>query len=266
MRTTDRATAVGILNLPTEIHTEILQYLSQDLVDQVIASSALPIWGDILRDSPPLQRSRYIRFQSSWQNAVAIHKAIGQSSGKFVLCCAVRNGAIEKYSMAWKPPCPLETARNVDMLMSMGTMAQSWSEIDITGSFILDEHFLLPFEGVLARDLKLSDKDIPVSKLQLDSDLRTTFIKARIDRYEPGASSRQIYEARSNRSRKFRTLSIFPSDTEDMTLKSFLQYIVQRSDSGLQKDKFDIGGLHYIRVQTDDVDDVEITVYPPRSN
>ncbi|KAF3193019.1 hypothetical protein TWF225_010877 [Orbilia oligospora] len=228
---------VSIRSLPTELHTQILEYLSDDFTYQAIASCALPLWGDIIRESPRLQRSRYVRFQSAWQNAVAIHRAVGETSGRFAFCCAVRNRVIEKYSMAWDPQRLSEGLRDGGILVSMKDIPESWGEIDITDSFILDEHFLLPFRGTLAQDLKLPGEDVSVSKSHVDSDLRTSFLNIWVN---------QLIS--SGRSKNFQKLTVFPSHLDDMTLRSLLKYIVRKIDKALQKTGIDIERTHYFKL------------------
>lgn len=123
------------------------------------------------------------------------------------------------------------------MLSSMGNMSRSWSEIGITHSFILDEHFLLPFNGPLAQALKFPDEDVSVSKSQVDSDLRTTFLKVWAYLFKPPGNSKII-----------KTMSIFPSHLEDMTLRSVLKYIVRKTDKALVKAGVDVENPHYIKI------------------
>ncbi|KAK6500421.1 hypothetical protein TWF481_010765 [Arthrobotrys musiformis] len=222
----------NIYSLPAELHTQILEYLSDDIVYQIVASSILPQWRDITRESSRIQRRRYTRFHSAWQNAVAIHRALGETSdsGSFALCCMVRNKDIETYGLMWALRNPSEDRWN-------DNIPHSWCEIDITDSFILEEHFLLPFRGTLAQDLKLPDEDVSVSKSHVDSDLRTSFIKVSIRRFDT-----------PQRHTVIRSMSIFPSHLEDMTMRSLLKYIVRHADRSLRAAGFDISKSHQMQI------------------
>ncbi|KAK6355717.1 hypothetical protein TWF718_000110 [Orbilia javanica] len=230
----------NICSLPTELHTQILEYLSDDFVSQIVSSLMLPIWGDIIRDSSRIQRSRYIRFHSAWQNAVAIHRAIGETSERFAICCTVRNKKIENYSLAWKLRNLSETTEDNGMLSSMGDMSHSWSEINITDSFVLDEHFILPFRGPLAQDLKFPDEDVSVSKSHVDSDLRTTFLTVYARRYVSPEYGNIVM-----------SMSIFPSHLKDMTLRSLLKHIVRNVDKALWNRGIEIQKTHYVKIWSD---------------
>ncbi|KAK6514844.1 hypothetical protein TWF506_007206 [Arthrobotrys conoides] len=244
----------GVNKLPTELHTQIVEYLFDDFVCQVISGSILPIWGDILRETAALQRTRYLRFQPAWQNAVAIHRLVGETSGRFAICCAVRDRVIEKCSMAYDLQRSSERPREGGMLSSMGDTSDSWTEIDITENFVLDEHFLLPFRGTLAQDLKLPGEDVSVPKSHVDSDLRTSFLNVRVKQFLPRRSG----------STGVHKLKIFPSHLEDMTLGSLLKFIIRKVDKVFQGTGVDIGKLHYFKLwphsRHSDVE-VEVLVY-----
>ncbi|KAK6337578.1 hypothetical protein TWF730_002973 [Orbilia blumenaviensis] len=253
--------STNLSSLPTEIHTQILEYLD-NFIDQINAGCALPLWNGILHHSslyhysPHLRRSRYVRFQSAWQNAVAIHCAIGGLSNdlQLTVCCAVRNGEIERASLAWKPLYPFINLQRGGILQSIGDMDQSWTEIDLKNHFILNDHFMLPFRGTIARGLELPGEDVSISKSHIDSDLRTSFVKVKFK--SPSSHDSNIFV-------KVDEISVFPSHPEDMTFRSFMQFIVREADRVFKGRHDDTGikKLHYFKICADD--DLSVTLYMP---
>ncbi|KAK6360135.1 hypothetical protein TWF730_006288 [Orbilia blumenaviensis] len=63
-----------LTSLPPEIHIEILTYITDEILDQIAASAAYPLWSELLTTSRTFLKSRY--FFSKASPSVGIHKLL----------------------------------------------------------------------------------------------------------------------------------------------------------------------------------------------
>ncbi|KAK6528547.1 hypothetical protein TWF281_009788 [Arthrobotrys megalospora] len=94
-------TMVSIHNLPAELQCEILFYLI-DIVDQVAAAAASPIWASLLQRKS-FQQSRY-QTEPKRTPGPQVHKLLLLSSRR-QLNCVTRNGRVEYYGIRSLPDC-----------------------------------------------------------------------------------------------------------------------------------------------------------------
>ncbi|KAK6354100.1 hypothetical protein TWF730_008517 [Orbilia blumenaviensis] len=182
----------GIGTLPTELHFEILSYLTDNVVSQISASQVCRLWERIVLSHPYFQKRRYTPLQTHFSELIAVHQIFGLSEA-FIsypykrrvldevvseIRCKIQNERIVAYhcvniNVPEDPPSDIayktlaiwhkdKTCYAYDEQYGFGPPPDDEPGVlEITQSTILDEQCINADTSILPTDERILNEEVP---------------------------------------------------------------------------------------------------------